>query len=147
VKSLFISSCLLVSAITGCAANRVDLASTNLAGTVSGQAWSFQAGNTNAFLSQGQDDFFATFYPTAFTACGTEPNGRSLIVSVPKVVGDFDMGLSRNMTFVEGSNNLVATEGRVRVDSVTATTVVGALHGIYNDANEVNGTFTITICP
>jgi hypothetical protein len=30
---------------------------------------------------------------------------------------------------------------------VTATTVTGGLHGIYDGGNEVNGRFQISICP
>jgi hypothetical protein len=51
------------------------------------------------------------------------------------------------MTLVDATNNLIATEGRIVVDSVTATRVTGGLHGIYNDGNEVDGRFDVTICP
>ena len=38
-----------------------------LTGMVYGQPWTFQAGGTDAFLSEGDDNFFATFYASAFT--------------------------------------------------------------------------------
>lgn len=58
------------------------------------------------------------------------------------------MSLSRNMTFVVGdSDNLIATNGRIVVDEVTATTVKGGLVASYDGSNEVNGRFEVTICP
>ena len=119
-----------------------------LSGVVAGQDWSFVAGHTSAFLSEGEDDFFATLYPSTFTPCGfSEPTGPHIIVAIPKTTGDFQMSLGRNMTFVNGSNNLVSLDGHVRVDSVTATNVKGGLVASYDSDNEVNGTFDVTICP
>lgn len=118
-----------------------------LAGKVEGQSWSFVTGSTDAFLSQGESDFFAVMYPTAYTACGSEPSGPHLIVSVPMTAGDYDLDLSRNMTFTDGqSDNKIATEGRIVVDSVTDTMVTGGLHGVFDDQNEVSGHFTLTVC-
>jgi hypothetical protein len=57
------------------------------------------------------------------------------------------MSLMRNMTFVNGSDNKIAVDGHVRVDSVTATKVTGGLIGTFDDSNNVNGTFTLTVCP
>ena len=138
----------LATAACSVSAGSQDIDPTPLAGTVSGQTWSFVAGSTDGFLSDGQDDFFAVLYPMTYTACGfSEPSGPHLIVSVPKTVGDFPMSLQRNMTFTNGSDNKIATDGRIRVDSVTATKVTGGLVGTYDADNEVSGTFELTICP
>lgn len=119
-----------------------------LMGAVGGQSWSFVAGSTDAFISANQNDFFAVMYPSSYSACsGVEPTDPHLIVAVPKVVGDYPMTLDRNMTFVDdNNNNLVATDGRIVVDSVTATQVTGGMHATYDGNNEVNGQFTLTIC-
>jgi hypothetical protein len=140
----------LATVLVGCgtdSAADVDLTQV-LSGSVGGAAWTFVAGETNAFLSEGEDDFFAELYPTAYTACGfSAPSGDHLLVSVPKTPGDYPMGTSRNMTFVVGdSQNLISFDGRIIVETVTATTVTGGLVGSYNSANEVNGTFSLTIC-
>jgi len=118
-----------------------------LAGMVSGQPWTFVAGGTDAFLSEGDDNYFASFYAGAYTCNQSEPSGPSLIVAVPKAPGDYPMSLQRNMTFVNGSDNKIAVDGRVVVDSVTATTVTGGLVGTFDDQNQVSGHFTLTICP
>jgi hypothetical protein len=148
MKQLSIVRTVLLLA-TGCGTSSpTEIATTTLAGKVAGQAWTFQAGHTSAFLSKGEPDFFASLYPMTFTACGfSEPTGGHVIAAIPKMTGDYDLDLSLNMTFTDGSNNLIATEGRIVVDSVTATHVTGGLHAIYDSANEVDGQFDVTICP
>jgi len=138
-------------ALGGCSittSTSTDIDPTPLSGTISGQPWSFSTGNTDGFLSEGQDDFFATFYESSFTPCsGIEPSGPHVIISIPKAPGDYTMDLSRNMTFVDGDNNLVAIDGRIIVDTVSTTSVTGGVHGTYDDENDVNGQFAITVCP
>ena len=136
---------LSLAALGGCGTSQ-DIATTQLAGTVGGQAWTFKTGHTDAFLSEGEDDFFATFYQEEFTPCGFEPSGPHLIVSIPKTTGDYEMGLQLNMTYVVDSDNKIATDGRIVVDSVTATKVTGGLVSEYDGDNEVNGQFEATIC-
>ena len=137
----------LATACTVTTTNTID--PTPLAGTVSGSSWSYVAGNTDSFLSSGSDNYYATLYPVAFTPCtGNEPSGPHLIVAIPKSPGDYPMDFSRNMTFVDGSdNNSIATDGRIVVSSVDATTVSGGLTGTYDALNQVSGQFTVTICP
>jgi hypothetical protein len=146
-----LSTCLFatIAAITGCTSSSgsLDIAPTNLAGSVGGQPWSFVAGETDGFLSQGQTDFYAELYPTQYTACGVQPTGPHLLVSIPMVAGDYDMDFERNMTFVTANqDNLATIDGRIVVDTVTATTVSGGLHGVFDGGNEVNGTFQLSIC-
>ncbi len=141
--------CLWISlAAIGCGGDdSFDVATTPLSGTVGGQAWTFVAGQTNAFLSEGKDDFFTVMYPTQFSTCGfSEPGGSHLIVAVPKQVGDYDMGFNRNMTFVVGTENKIAFDGRIIVSEVTATKVIGGLHGSFDGDNEVNGQFEVAVC-
>ena len=120
---------------------------TPLAGMVEGQPWTLKTGATNAFLSSGSDTFFADFYSVAYKCNDPEPSGPALIVSVPKAPGDYPMSLQRNMTFTNGSDNKIAVDGLVHIDTVTATTITGGLVGTYDAANTVSGQFTLTICP
>ncbi|MEO8842563.1 MAG: hypothetical protein ABI591_15750 [Kofleriaceae bacterium] len=120
---------------------------TPLAGTVEGQPWTFTSGATDAFLSEGSDAFFANFYSVAYTCNASNPSGPALIVGIPRVPGDYPMSLQRNMTFTSGSDNKIAVDGLIHVDTVTATTITGGLVGTYDDQNTVSGQFTLTICP
>jgi hypothetical protein len=129
-----------------------EVADQPLAGTIDGEPWTFVAGATDAFLSEGEDEFFAGLYDEAFEPCQySEPDRPTfLIASIPKQPGEYEFSLSLNMTFVvdrdDGPDNLVATDGVIVVDEVTATTVRGGLHGVFDDDNEVNGTFEVAIC-
>jgi hypothetical protein len=152
MKTLSTVLAIAMMGLVGCATDDGDvpeLSDQMLTGEVGGQTWTFAAGQTDAFLSEGEDDFFATLYPTTFTTCGfSEPGGDHLIVAIPKQPGEYEMSLSRNMTFVVGdSQNLIATQGKIVVDEVTDTTVKGGLVAAYDGSNEVNGRFEITICP
>ncbi len=129
--------------------NDYEISEEPLAGVVGGQEWNFVAGHTNAFLSEGEDDFFATLYPESFEECGFgEPSGNKLILSIPKEPGTYDFSLNRNMTFyvADTSDNLIATNGQIKVDEVTATNIRGGLVGDFDGDNEVNGQFDVTIC-
>lgn len=148
-KLALLTTVLLSAGATACTVTtgNEEIVDSNLSGVVAGQSWNFVAGNTDAFLSEGEDDFFATLYPSSFTPCGfSEPTGPHLIVSIPKNTGDFDMGFGRNMTFVDGSDNLVTFDGHIRVDSITATNITGGMVASYDFDNEVNGMFNVTIC-
>ncbi len=142
-------SLVAAAAATACSSSSssFEIAATPLAGEVGGQPWTLVLGHTSAFLSEGEDDFFATLYPTTFTACGfSEPGGPHLLVAIPKEPGDYELDLGLNMTFYDGETNLVATDGRIVVDEVTATRVTGGLHARYDGDNEVDGRFDVTIC-
>jgi hypothetical protein len=128
----------------------VTIVDTPLAGTVGGAPWTFATGETDAFLSQGEPDYFTSLYAESFTPCGFSPTSTNhLIVQLPMVPGEYPFSLSGgNMTFaIAPSDNLISFNGKIVIDEVTATTVTGGLYGRYNSANEVNGRFTATICP
>ncbi len=119
-----------------------------LSGSIGGEAWTFMSGETDAFLSEGDDDFFAVLSAGAELDCGFgQPDGNYLILAVPKTPGEYDLSLQRNMTFVVApSDNLIGTDGVIRVDTVTDTTVTGGIHAVYDGDNEVDGTFELTVC-
>ena len=134
-----------------CGSDSFEISEQTLQGEVGGQPWTFVAGDTSAFLSD-EETFFAALYAEDFEACGfSQPSGNSLIISIPTAPGDYELSLQRNMTFVvetgSGPDNLIATEGRIVVDEVTATTVTGGIHARYDGDNEIDGTFTVEICP
>src|SRR3569833_2386478 len=123
--------------LAACSADSVDVSSETLAGSINGEPFTFVAGETNAFLSEGDDSFFSDLYGAPYTACGfSQPMGSHVIASVPKQPGDYTLSLQRNMTFTytDGNGeiqNLIGTRGRLIVDEVTTTSVSGRLHGIY----------------
>lgn len=126
----------------------VDIASSPLTGKVGGAAWTLAGARTNAFLSD-DDNFWVDMYGQGTVTCGSTGQGNSLIVNAPKKVGTYRLSLSLNSTFVvEGTetDNLVATQGAIRVDEVTATSLRGGINMTYDANNSVNGAFEATIC-
>ena len=136
-------------AFAGCADSEGggDIVETPLSGKVAGQPWTFQVGSTNAFLSD-DTSFFASLYATPYTACvDSEPTTAHLLVSVPRKPGEYALTAGLNVTFAFGLDNLLSLHGKIIVDSVTATSVSGGLVTRYDDGNDVNGQFELTICP
>ncbi|HEY4178298.1 MAG TPA: hypothetical protein VGM90_15730 [Kofleriaceae bacterium] len=143
---------MVVATLAACGTDSVSEVSPDpLAGMINGQPFTFVGGETNPFLSEGDDNFFSDLYGETYTACGfSHPSGPHLIASIPMTPGEYTLSLDLNMTFTynDGSTvqNLIATRGRLVVDEVTSTTVTGGLHGIYNGDNEVDGQFSLTVC-
>jgi hypothetical protein len=134
--------------LAGCGED-LEITDQVLTGEIGGASWTFVEGDTNAFLSD--DDFFATLYAEDFDQCNSSPSAvNHLILNIPKETGEWGLSLSRNMTFVvqtaDGVDNLIGTEGTLRVDQVTADEVVGGIHAKFDGSNQVDGTFTIEIC-
>jgi hypothetical protein len=156
-RSGFFCLGLLVS--TGCGggddgnknSSNVTISSQQLTGRIGGQAWSLGTAQSDSFLSTS-DQFWVDMYAETIAACDSSarPSGsNSLIANLPKTAGSYDMSLALNATFfISSSNdNLVATTGRIQIDSVTATTITGGMNVTYNADNSLDGQFQATICP
>lgn len=81
-----------------------------------------------------------------------KPNG-SIIFSVPKSEGTYDLGLDTQLSVTfndatgqSGANAYVVTCGTVEITTITATTISGKLIADYDTDNNVEGTFTATLC-
>jgi hypothetical protein len=123
-----------------------------LSGTVGGQAWTVARAETDAFLSEGEPDYWTDLYGRPGTACESSglDQGDHVILQAPREPGEYPLSLSYNATFViEGdiTDNLVATTGRVVIDEVTSSVVRGGAYLYFDADNTVNGQFEITICP
>ncbi|HEY4056233.1 MAG TPA: hypothetical protein VGM39_06470 [Kofleriaceae bacterium] len=139
--------------LAACGSDPVDVSSETMAGSINGEPFMFVAGETNAFLSEGDDGFFSDLYGAPYTSCGfSKPTGPHIIARVPMQPGDYTLSFQQNMTFTYADDdgeiqNLIGTHGRLIVDEVTTTSVSGRLHGIYDDDNDVDGAFVLSICP
>jgi len=125
------------------------ISSAPLAGKIGGTAWTFGTGESNSFLSKdatyGVDAYAGTFTPCTQSA---PLDGDSLILTLPKKIGTYSLGLELIQTFYLGNgDNLGATSGTIVIDSVTATTISGGARFAYNADNSVDGQFTATLCP
>jgi hypothetical protein len=129
------------------------IANQPLAGKVGGQAWTFVAGQTDAFLSEM--NFFATLFDKPFASPCAELRPQdathSLILNIPKAIGRYAISLSLNQTFSypDGSStqNDIATTGTLEVTELTATSLSGGVKMAYGTKDSVEGQFMITVCP
>jgi len=78
----------------------------------------------------------------------------SIIFSVPKEVGVYTLGFDagNTVTFNDASvvnevNADVAICGAVEIVSVTADLVTGRIDAFANDDSDLNGTFSVRLCP
>jgi hypothetical protein len=144
----------MMLALSGCSSDSGDgggsasIASGPLTGKVGGASWTFAGAKTDAFLSDDQT-FWVDVYAQAVSGCNGAASGNQLILNVPKQVGTRQLSLQLNATFVvEGAEtqNLIATQGAIRVDEITATTLRGGVTMTYDANNSVSGDFDATIC-
>lgn len=143
-----VMAALLVAACGG--DDPLEVGTQPLAGRIGGQPWTFGSGGTDAFLSQ-DDELFTKLYGEAHDpVCSAFSTSNRIVLGIPKQPGDYAFSLQRNGTFVVGgTDNLIATEGRLIVESVDldAGTVTARVHMTFDADNEVDGRFTAAICP
>ena len=147
---------LLALTLAGCsgdddASESAAIAAGKLSGKVGGQSWTVASAETSAFLSDEDELWVDLHAQPATEACGFgSPSGNSLILHVPRSPGDYQLSFQLNGTFVietpSGPENLVGTEGRLRVDEVTATTVRAGVAIEFDADNTVSGEFEAVIC-
>lgn len=124
------------------------IASGKLAGKVGGSSWTLAAAQTDAFFSD-DIEFWVNLYSAAPSGCGSTAPGNNVILTVPNKVGSHALSLQLNGTFVldnANHDNLVATQGTIRVDEITDTLLRGGVTMTYDDANSISGEFEATIC-
>lgn len=127
----------------------VEIASGPVTGKVGGAAWTLATAQTDAFLSE-DDTFWIDAYAENVASCDAFGSGNSLILNVPKTLGTHPLSLSLNATFVvEGTEteNLIATQGAIRVDEITSAMVRGGVTMTFDANNSVSGEFQAAVCP
>jgi hypothetical protein len=117
-------------------------------GKVGGQPWTLATAQVDAFLSD--QNFWVDLSAEALASCNDFGSGNALILTVPKNVGTYSLSLMLNGTFVvEGgaqTENLIATQGSLRVDEVTSALVRGGVNMTYDADNSVSGEFEAIVC-
>jgi hypothetical protein len=147
--------CVLSLTLSGCGGDDGDesltIASHELSGKIDGQSWTIAHAETDPFFDDDTKLWVDLYGQPTTEACGfTHPDGSKLILTVPRQPGQYALSLQRNGTFVietpSGTDNLVGTEGSLRVDEVTSTTLRGGVAIEFDADNSVSGVFEATIC-
>lgn len=141
--------------LVACGERTPQLSSRPLAGYVGGQPWFF--GHGHAILLDTEDDpaFIAQLYEGDYTPCADrDPMGVShLLADLPLTAGTYSLSDSRNLTFVnydaegELQANVMAFSGQLVIEEITSQSITGSLYSRAGEGQEVNGRFSLTVCP
>ena len=126
-----------------------------LQGQINGASWTAMSGSARV-SSFDENELSIEIYgeqiddPCGF---GVEPTLPFLLTSMPKETGERELsfslsgGDSQTVTFVTPpSDNLIITEGKIRLDAIGDDSVSGGFAGGQGD-DTLNGTFEVTLCP
>lgn len=149
--ALLSTLCLLLAGCSdsGDGGGSAAIANGKLTGKVGGASWTLGGAQTDAFFSD-TTKFWVDLYSAAAPGCGSQGSGSRVILNVPNKVGTHSLSLQLNGTFAldnADQDNLVATEGAIRVDEITATLIRGGVTMTFDAANSISGEFDATICP
>lgn len=148
----------LVLVLVGCGGDDSDddgggtsIASGPLTGKVGGAPWTVATAQADASFTD-DSGFWVDLYAEQLASCSDSGSGNSVILTVPRQVGTHRMSFDLTGTFfipnqATGGDNLIATNGTIRVDEITATSVRGGVTMTYDANNTVSGEFDATICP
>jgi hypothetical protein len=142
-----------VLALVGCGGDEGDggtasIASGPVTGKVGAMSWTLASAQTDSFFSD-ETEFWVDLFAEAST-CGSTASGHSVILTVPNRVGTHPLGLNLTATFSldnDDNDNLATTEGAIRVDAITDTTIRGGVTMTFDADNSISGEFEATICP
>src|SRR5690606_6964161 len=123
---------------------------TPLAGVIGGEPWELSFAEADAELSNDSELFVEAHGETSSTRCGVHISATSFaLLKVPTAIGEYPFSPTINATFVlndRNQSNLVATKGKVVVESVTEAEVIARAFVEYDPSNRIDGRFTITLC-
>lgn len=155
LNPFMLASALVMSACgggsDGASYTAADISASKPTGNIGGAAWTMQAALVRREGTKLSIDLSgsASAEQCPFLLGGDTPG---ILFTVPEVAGDHPLYLKsftdgQTLTmFVPPSQNFISTSGLIVLSNLTATSVTV---GIVADAdtNNVNGTFTATICP
>jgi hypothetical protein len=152
-RSLWIVACV----VCGCggADSTASIAGGNPTGKIGDQSWTM----TTSTVTNDGSTLSVTMFGDAEPACaaGAAGNKGYLLFEMPAQVGERPLHLdlssltdpsNQTLTFVvPPASNDIATNGRLSVANLTSTSVTIGVVADAANGDEVNGTFTATLCP
>jgi hypothetical protein len=123
-------------------------------GEIEGESWVFVEGKAE---DAGENLSFDLMLDQAEAPCDIFgfPEGDVVFFTIPNAVGLYKLKfslsggtdiLTATLFDVEGTLNVVATEGAIEILSITDTQVTGRLDIRSDEDNYINGNFTVTLC-
>lgn len=125
-----------------------EVSQSTLTGTVGGEAFEVRGGFAEDKFGDGE--YWVELHNEPLEEpCGfnQSTDGPKIILSVTPEPMDEPLSFQNNITFSYGdAQNDIATQGRLIIDGAEGDTLSGGLYAVM-DANEVDGTFSVPICP
>lgn len=138
-------------ALVGCGPGEPTIAATNPTGKLGGTAWSMK----KATITRDGSSIDVKLFGEDVADCASTSDKGYIMFSMPATVGKRPLKLSFDFTdpatqtvtfFTPPSNNNIASEGLLNLTELTETSATLGLSVKSGSDNEVNGTFTTTIC-
>ena len=155
MKSALGCRCALLLAV-GCGGPNVGfdppISSQPLSGQIDGQPWRLGTGEAAFVRGVSAVQYLLELYPVTFEPCvvfGAPSDAKIVTMVAPTKVGTYHLGFEMTATLhTPGADfECISTEGKLVLDSITATTITGGLRAACGSDNTVDGQFQATICP
>jgi hypothetical protein len=144
---------LSILSFAACGGGGNSIKSTPPQGSISSQAWTM----SKATVTSDGTNLSVYLFGESVADCATsDPNMGFILFTVPAKTGERQLQLSlsdlsspdnQTLTFVTPpSNNNIAVDGTINVTALTSNSVTMGLEATAG-ADNVNGTFTVNLCP
>lgn len=120
-------------------------------GVVAGQPWAFVSGVARPSAMDPDRLSISLYGIPVEDPCGFNFPEQQVMTSVPTRLGETILGEGEPMATVTFYNsadnsNLISLDGRIEITSYDAQQVSGRIVSVYDDQNQVNGIFSVTMC-
>lgn len=125
-----------------------------LTGTINGKSFTFVSGSFEEDSFDPTKISVTLYNVTLADVCnpGISTGKVKVFFSIPESVGEINLswGESNSQTVTmydsDGNQNIIATEGKINIISISNTTLEGGLVTASFEGSQVNGKFTLTRC-
>ena len=157
MKKLLYSIFFAASLLASCSSSEEDdnnnqdgFATTPVSGVVYNADFEMAGGKARSLSSNGEEVFYIYLSETAIDCDETENLGPLWII-VPAEVGMYDFMTGARIQFQDPNSDDFegALDVEIEITAISETTITGRLKGSgFNEGeNEINGTFSVQVCP
>jgi hypothetical protein len=162
IMMILAAMALLVGCSTGGESDTsLEISDLVLEGTIEGKSFTFESGYAEDSIWDPGVDYFVELYniapstPNPWDLDAYSSPYQKVSFSVPQAVGTYDLywnfstGEYQTVTLydTDSGTNYICTEGSIRIDSIAGGVITGGLVALSDDANYVNGIFSVNIAP
>jgi hypothetical protein len=127
-----------------------------LSGKIGNTEWEYGDGYAEVYGLEANSELHVDlFMELDGEGCDLIPAGNEVLFTVPNKVGiyplkgnlsDLENSMFINMFEEETTMNHLASKGAIEILSITESTVTGRVDAKVDEANTINGNFTVNVC-